>query len=108
MSMTGSNLRPLLLLVLVPVLALSPVPQDLSERQAAFYSQYKVMVDTQDLKGINKLASKQRGLAEECIFQLCFRFAQTGEPKVFEEIAPLATAVDEVDGGKRFTKLLEY
>ncbi len=93
-----------LLAALIAALSLAVAPaQDLGARQQEFMNSYRNLVELQDLRGIGRLAGKDKQLTEEVLLQYSFRVVRSGADAA-NEIDLLITAADESEQGTRYRK----
>jgi hypothetical protein len=84
--------------------------QELNERDQAFMKEFKAQLELADVRAMNKLVQRDADIAREVIDTYCMAFAKEkdADPKFFDPIRPLAARIDDVEGGKRVTKRLEF
>jgi hypothetical protein len=88
----------------IAVLSLAAVgAQDLGARQQEYMTAYRNLVELQDLRGIGRLAAKDKQLTEDVLLQYSFRVVQSGADAA-NEIDLLITAADESEQGTRYRK----
>ncbi|MBM4016120.1 MAG: tetratricopeptide repeat protein [Planctomycetes bacterium] len=100
--MRWSNCVRLVALIAILSRAVAPA-QDLGARQQEFMTSYRNLVELQDLRGIGRLASKDKQLTEDVLLQYSFRVVRSGADAA-NEVDLLITAADESEQGTRFRK----
>ena len=89
------------------LLAAPAPPQELNPKQQALMKEYDALHELQDLRGINRLVVRDPRVIDEVLLQFSFQFAQEGDFQLFDRLAPMVAAIDEVEQGKRFAMRVE-
>jgi len=94
--------------------AFAPAPQEnpnrpeLSDRQNEFMKEAQRIVDLHDPQALTKYVTREEQMAKDIIDQFCYRYADTGDGTIFDEVKPLIVQIDRNEGGTRLQKRLEF
>lgn len=84
--------------------------QELNDRDQAFMKEFKAQLDLADVRAMNKLVQREVDVAREVVDVYCMHFVKEkdADAKVLEPVRPLAARMDDVEGGARLTKRLDF
>lgn len=99
-----------ILLLCLSAFAAAARGQQLNDRDQAFMKDFKTQLELADVRAMNKLVQLNVDVAREVVDVYCSAFVKEkdADPKMFDPIRPLVTRMDDVEGGKRLQKRLDF